>query len=171
MGGLFIYRSVSVNKMVVRISTGDIADCHAVDNLCLGRASRRPQLETVRRVSAIVPADHRFSRALVGDGILSDRVDVGGSFDAVESPHVFRRLRGARDAAFNLDNRISFTRFIKRKTNKAAKRDITARRYVFSRIAPYYGASCGATRKGALSVGQRLADRARLGRPKAFRLR
>jgi len=30
---------------------------------------------------------------------------------------------------------------------------------------------CGASRKGALAVGQRLAGRARLGRPKAFRLR
>src|SRR2546427_7895543 len=102
MGGLFIYRSLSRNKMVVRIFTSNIADCHAVGNLCLGRASRRPQLETARCVSAIVPADHRFSGALVGDGILSDRVDVGGSFDAAESPYVFRRLRGTRDAAFNL---------------------------------------------------------------------
>src|SRR6266516_3349945 len=57
MGGLFIYRSVSVNKMVVRIFTSNIADFHALGNLCLGRASRRPQLETARCVSAIVPAD------------------------------------------------------------------------------------------------------------------
>ena len=101
MGGLFIYRAFSVDKMVVRIFTGDIADCHAVGNLRLGRASRRPQLEAARCISSIVPADYRFSRALVGDGIHSHRVDVGGSFDATDSPYVFRRLRGTRDAAFN----------------------------------------------------------------------
>jgi len=108
MGVLFIYRSVDTSKLVVRIfGRGDIADCHAVGKLCLGCASRRPQLEKARRVTAVVLGDHRFSRALVGDSILGDRVDVGGSFDAADSPHVFRRLRGARGAASNPGNRIS----------------------------------------------------------------
>ena len=89
MGGLFIYHSVKANKLVVRIFTGDIANFHVGDKLRLGRASCHPQLESARRGSAVVLADHRSPRALVGDRILSDRVDVGGGFDAAANPHIF----------------------------------------------------------------------------------
>src|SRR5216684_9027668 len=117
MGGLFIYRSLNASKLVVwTFGTGDIADCYAVGELCLDRASLRPQLEAARRVSAVVPGDHRFSCALVGHRILGDRVDVGGSFDAAANSHVFRRLRAARHAA----------RTFHRKMNKAAKQNMIA---------------------------------------------
>src|SRR6266446_8481487 len=103
MGGLFIDRSVNAIKVVVSIFRGDIANFYAVGKLCLGCASCRPQLERARRPSAFVLIDHRFSRALVGDSILGDRVDVGGSFGAAANPYIFRRLRGAGDAASNPD--------------------------------------------------------------------
>jgi len=90
MGGLFIYRSVNADKLVVRIFRGDNADSHAVDQLCLDRASRRAQLEKARRPSAVVFPDHRAPRALVGDRILGYRLDVGGSFDAAANPHIFK---------------------------------------------------------------------------------
>jgi len=107
MGGLFIRRSINANKLAVRISRGDNADFDAVGKLCLGPASRRPQLERARRVSTVVLADHRFPRTLVGDSILGNRVDVGGGFGAAAIPRIFTwRLRGARDATFNPDGRI-----------------------------------------------------------------
>jgi hypothetical protein len=98
LGDLFICRSVNANKLVVRIfGRDDIVDCHAIGKLCLDRASLRPQLEAARRVSAVVPAHHRFPRALVGDGVLGNRVDVGGSFDAAANPHILRPLRAQHD--------------------------------------------------------------------------
>src|SRR6266404_814243 len=42
VGGLSVCLSVDATKVAVEISRSDIADCHAVDKLCLGGASCQP---------------------------------------------------------------------------------------------------------------------------------
>ncbi len=119
LDGLFIRRSINGNQLAVWIFRSDIANFDALGKLCLGPPSCRPQLERARRVSAIVHADHHFPHAVVGNSILGNRVDAGGSFGAAAIPRIWG-LRGARDAALNPDSGIAFPRFINRKMNKLA---------------------------------------------------
>src|SRR5437867_3397366 len=98
MDGVFISYSINSKELACRTR---ITDVDASGKLRLDLAACAPQLETTRRLSAVLPADDRFSCAVVGNGILSYRLDVNNSLSTpIDSHNPTRRLRGACDSAF-----------------------------------------------------------------------
>ena len=75
LGRLFCHPA-SILELVIWIFGDTVADSNAVDQLCLGPASRASRSQMARNIPAIVRACDCFFGGLVGNGIHGDGLDV-----------------------------------------------------------------------------------------------